>query len=84
MLADIFSRLSKTELGVQSGKCEIFKESLQILEHRIDAKDIYPSKAKVEANRQACPKNKKKLQAFLGIINLRTMCAEHGTVSPEA
>ncbi|XP_037504865.1 uncharacterized protein K02A2.6-like [Rhipicephalus sanguineus] len=66
MLAEVLSRLSKTGLRVQAGKCEFFKESLEFLGHRIDAKGIYPSKAKVEAIHQApAPKNKKELQTFL-------------------
>ncbi|KAK8767071.1 hypothetical protein V5799_006148 [Amblyomma americanum] len=70
MLAEVLSRLAKSGLGVQAEKCEFFKESLEFLGHRIDAKGIYPSKVKVEAIHQApAPKNKKELQAFLGMIN---------------
>ncbi|KAK8773929.1 hypothetical protein V5799_011538 [Amblyomma americanum] len=70
MLAEVLSRLAKSGLRVQAEKCEFFKESLEFLGHRIDAKGIYPSKVKVEAIHQApAPKNKKELQAFLGMIN---------------
>ncbi|KAK8764337.1 hypothetical protein V5799_033053 [Amblyomma americanum] len=70
MLAEVLSRLAKSGLRVQAEKCEFFKESLEFLGHRIDAKGIYPSKVKVEAIHQApALKNKKELQAFLGMIN---------------
>ncbi|KAL3222355.1 hypothetical protein MRX96_028453 [Rhipicephalus microplus] len=50
---------------VQAGNCELFNESLEFLGHRIDAKGIYPSKAKVEAIHQApALKTKKELKPF--------------------
>lgn len=68
MLSEVLSRLSKSGLTVEDGKREFFKESLEFLEHRIDASGIYPSKAKV-VHQASAPKNKKELQAFLGMIN---------------
>lgn len=65
----MLNRLSKVGLHVQSTKCQ-FKESLEYLDHRIDARGIYLSKAKVDAIPQApAPQNKKEQQAFLGMVN---------------
>ncbi|XP_072143037.1 uncharacterized protein [Dermacentor andersoni] len=67
---EVLNRLSKAGLRIQGAKCQFFKESLEYLGHRIDATGIYPSKAKVEAIHKApVPKNKKELQAFLGMVN---------------
>ncbi|XP_072142327.1 uncharacterized protein [Dermacentor andersoni] len=70
ILMEVLNRLSKAGLRIQGAKCQFFKESLAYLGHRIDATGICPSKAKVEAIHKApVPKNKKELQAFLGMVN---------------
>nr|XP_054920897.1 uncharacterized protein LOC129381782 [Dermacentor andersoni] len=70
VLTEVLNRLSKAGLRIQGDKCQFFKESLEYFGHRIDANGINPSKAKVEAIHKApAPKNKKELQAFLGMVN---------------
>ncbi|KFD50407.1 LOW QUALITY PROTEIN: hypothetical protein M513_08634 [Trichuris suis] len=69
-LRRVLEILRKMGLHARKEKCIFGVTSVDFLGHRIDASGIHPSKRKMEAIYNApIPRNKRELQAFLGLPN---------------
>ncbi|XP_068150236.1 uncharacterized protein [Drosophila tropicalis] len=69
-LNEVLSRFDKAGLRLRRDKCQFGVPSVEFLGFKIDALGIRPCASKVEAIKCApAPKDKKQLQAFLGLIN---------------
>ncbi|XP_068140344.1 uncharacterized protein [Drosophila tropicalis] len=69
-LNEVLSRFDKAGLRLRRDKCQFRVPSVEFLGFKIDALGIRPCASKVEAIKCApAPKDKKQLQAFLGLIN---------------
>ncbi|CAH2207977.1 jg821, partial [Pararge aegeria aegeria] len=66
----VLERIEKAGLRLNKNKCKFAKERVEFLGFVIDSEGIHPAPSKVESivNTPA-PKNKKELQAFLGLYN---------------
>ncbi|XP_046868462.1 uncharacterized protein LOC124460906 [Drosophila willistoni] len=70
-LNEVLSRFDKAGLRLRRDKCQFGVPSVEFLGFKIDALGIRPCASKVEAIKCApAPKDKKQLQAFLGLIKL--------------
>ena len=69
-LREVFNRFRKFNLRLKKEKCEFCLPEIDFLGFRITKEGIRPSVKKWEAIQRAPePKNKKDLQAFLGLVN---------------
>lgn len=69
-LEEVLQRLSSSGLKLKREKCVIKVTDIEFLGYRVDAQGIHPTDSKVNAIKKAPkPKNKKELQAFLGLYN---------------
>ncbi|KAM8701369.1 hypothetical protein ACLKA7_000226, partial [Drosophila subpalustris] len=69
-LNEVLSRFETAGLRLRKDKCEFGKPAIEFLGFKIDALGVRPSTGKVSAIQHApTPKDKKQLQAFLGLIN---------------
>lgn len=69
-LRTVLERLSKSRIHANKRKCIFNIKAVEFLGYVIDADGIHPSESKVKAIHEASPpKNKTKLQAFLGLLN---------------
>ncbi|CAK1591615.1 unnamed protein product [Parnassius mnemosyne] len=69
-LRAVLQTLQEAGLTLQREKCEFYKDEVNYLGYVIDSEGIHPAPSKVESivNTPA-PKNKRELQAFLGLYN---------------
>ncbi|XP_046972866.1 uncharacterized protein LOC124539615 [Vanessa cardui] len=66
----VLSRMEKAGLRLNKNKCKFAKERVEFLGFVIDSEGIHPAPSKVESILNTPePKNKKELQAFLGLYN---------------
>ena len=69
-LNEVFSRLKKCGLKVQTSKCVFFQEQVSYLGYILNKNGIMKSQEKINAILNApAPKDKLQLQSFLGLIN---------------
>ncbi|XP_063959313.1 uncharacterized protein K02A2.6-like [Lytechinus pictus] len=68
-LEAVLSRLESNDLRLKKEKCELMKDSVDYLGHRLDMKGLRPLQDKLDAIRQAeRPVNQSQLQAYLGLL----------------
>ena len=73
-LEQLFSIFETLGLRLKRSKCVFNKKSVEFLGFRVSGDGISPLESKVDAIKKApLPKNKKELQAFLGLINFYNM-----------
>jgi len=69
-LRKVLQILRESKLKVQTEKCQFLKREVVYLGHVCSETGVKPDPAKVECvKKHAAPKNKKDLQAFLGLVN---------------
>ncbi|XP_054746003.1 uncharacterized protein K02A2.6-like [Anastrepha obliqua] len=69
-LEQIFVRFDKAGLRLRKDKCQFSVPSIEFLRFKLDNLGIRPSHDKIKAIHEApSPKDKKQLQAFLGLLN---------------
>ena len=68
-LEAVLTRLESSGLRLKKAKCELMKDSVDYLGHRLDKNGLRPLQEKVDAIRQAeRPVNQSQLQAYLGLL----------------
>jgi transposase InsO family protein len=69
-LEEVLTRLENANARLKRKKCEFMLPSVEYLGHRISAKGLQPTDAKVQAIRNApSPRNVSQLKSFLGLLN---------------
>ncbi|UYV74279.1 K02A2.6-like [Cordylochernes scorpioides] len=67
-LQEIFNRFRAANLGLNPGKCQLFRRKVEFLGHTVSAKGIQTSESKILAIRDwPKPKDKHELRSFLGL-----------------
>ncbi|XP_041473721.1 uncharacterized protein K02A2.6-like [Lytechinus variegatus] len=68
-LEAVLSRLESNGLRLKKEKCELMKDSVDYLGHRLDKKGLRPLQDKLDAIRKAeRPVNQSQIQAYLGLL----------------
>lgn len=66
----VFERLHQYNIKVNKAKCKFYKENVEFLGYKIDAKGIHPLTNKVECIYKApSPRNVTQLKSYLGLLN---------------
>ena len=69
-LRKVLTRLQENGVKLNKSKCDIGKDVVQYLDHKIDAEGIHAPDDKIKAITEApLPKNLTKLRSFLGLFN---------------
>lgn len=77
-LDEVLSRVERAGLRLNKDKCKFAKESVEFLGFVIDSVGIHPAPSKVESIVNTLePKNKRELQAFLGLYNFYERFVPH-------
>ena len=71
-LSKVLTRLQENGVKLKKSKCDIGKDVVQYLGHKIDAEGIHATDDKIKAITEAPPpKNLTELRSFLGLLNYR-------------
>lgn len=69
-LTNLFRRFREHGVQVKSSKCNLMRDNVQYLGHRIDAQGLHATDDKIKAITEApIPKNVQELRSFLGLLN---------------
>lgn len=69
-LNEVLGRLEEAGLRLKRSKCELLKDEVCYLGHKVNAQGLHPMKSKVKAISEApAPSNVSELKAYLGLLN---------------
>ena len=75
VLKEVLNRSEEAGVRLKGGKCKLFQNQVEYLEHIVDARGLHPTGEKVKTLQEAPrPVNKAKLSSYLGcygIINMK-------------
>jgi len=80
---DVFERLRRAGLTVNTNKCHFASNNIQILGHKLQDVLVYPCDEKIEVIKSwPTPKTKKQLKSFLGLTNyFRDFISHYATLA---